>query len=161
MKITKIGSDYVTVNEENMKDEELINIPRIHLIKFDFDSPTKEKVEGVITLFSKTNRFVVSRHIRLYNSILKNTTKKFYVENRPGQSLISFFRKNNKVLLNVNNLSDNEKRFVLEEDKGTGSFNGVFSDILHNIEVIQMRHEVFKIFEDILQNWRGNVIIDG
>lgn len=160
MKIAKVGSDYITVNEKNMKDKELVSIPRVHLIKLDFESPTKEKVKGTMEIFSKTNRFVIDKFIRVYNDILKSTTKKFYVENRPGQNLISFFRKNNKVLLNVTNLCDNEREFILGSQGNHETFNKVLPDVLKNIEVIQVRHETFKKFEDIFQNWRGNVIID-
>jgi len=151
MKITKIGTDYITVNETNMGDEDLINIPRVHLIKLDFENPSSDNVKGVLTLFTKTNRYVIDDNIKIYNALLKTTTKKFYVENRPGQGLISFFRKNNKVLLNVNNLRVNEKDFILDDT--------VLPDILRNIEVIQLDEASFRDYEEIFQNWRGNVIL--
>jgi hypothetical protein len=152
MKITKIGSDYISVNEENMKDDILMSIPRVHIIKLDFKSPNNEIINELMSLFSKTNRFVVDRFIRIYNDILKNTKKKFYVENTPGQPLISFFRKNNKILLNVNNLSANERSFILDEK--------IFADILYNTEVIRIDKDIFDRYQNVLQNWRGNVIID-
>jgi DNA-binding beta-propeller fold protein YncE len=153
LKITKIGSDYITVNEDNVTDEKLLQLPRVHLIKFDFREPTRTKVDNVISTYNKTNRFVISKDIKIYNDILKTTGKKFYVENRNGSSLISFFRKNNKVLLNINNLQDFEAKFILHP--------AVLPDVLRNVEVIQMSNEDFGRCGAIFDGWCGNIILSG
>ncbi len=153
MRLTQIGRDYVVVNEENLKDKELIDIPRIHLIKLSFDTPNKEKIEGVLQLFPRTNRFVIDRDIKTYNDVLKYSTKKFYVENRVGASLISFFRKNNKVLVNFNRLRDIERDFLLSEF--------VLPDMLRNVEVIQITRSDFDKSYKYLEIWDGNIILEG
>ena len=50
--------------------------------------------------------------------------------NLSGVGFVSFFRKNNKVLLNIENLSIFEKQFVLSV---------CLEDVLKNIEVIQLQ----------------------
>jgi len=150
-KITKIGSDYIMINEDNSMDEKLLSLPRVHLIKFDFHEPTKVKVDSVMSTYNKTNRFVISRDVKIYNDILKTTGKKFYVENRYGASLISFFRKNNKVLLNIDNLQDFETKFVLHP--------AVLPDVLKNVEVIQISNRDFEKCNHLFDGWSGNVIL--
>lgn len=152
MKITKKGTDYISINEKNIKDENLINIPRVHLIKLDFNEPDKYKVDSIMTLWNKTNRYVISNNIKTYNSILKNTTKKYYVENQHFTNIISFFRKNNKVLLNICNLNNHDRNFILDKN--------VLSDVLRNIEVIQIYKDDFESFSYIFEPWNGNVIIE-
>jgi len=151
MLITKIGSDYITINEENIKDEQLLKIDRVHLIKFDFKQPSIEKVEAVMVLWNKTNRFVIANNIKIYNDILKRTVKKYYVENTSYDNLITFFRRNNKVLLNVCNLTEHDKSFVLNKN--------TLSDVLKNIEVIQIEKECYNMYSSIFKKWNGNVII--
>ena len=43
MRLTQIGRDYVLINEKNLNNTDLIEIPRIHLIKLSFEDPNKEK----------------------------------------------------------------------------------------------------------------------
>jgi hypothetical protein len=151
MRITNIGTDYVRIDEDNIGDDDLLNIPRIHLIKLDFFKPTESKIEGVLSLFPKTNRFVISDNIKTYNYILRNTSKKYYIENEIGAKLITFFKKNNKVLCNFNNLTDFERTFLLSDD--------CFDDVLRNTEVIIIDQEVFEEKKSVLERWSGNVII--
>jgi hypothetical protein len=151
MKLTQIGSDYIRINEDNMYDENLLSIPRVHLIKLDFFNPNEEKIRKVIESFSKTNRYVIEDNIRTYNFILRGTSKKYYVCNPIGADVISFFRKNNKVLVNFFNLTEFEKVFLLSER--------VFVDVLRNTEVIQIDKDIFDEKMELLENWRGNVII--
>jgi hypothetical protein len=153
MRITRIGSDYIVVNEENYGSRELQNISRVHLIKFNFAVPTYELVNQVLHLFPKTNRFVIDDNIREYNSILRNTEKKYYVMNKKGSDIISFFRKNNKILLNLLNLSKEERDFFLME--------GIFEDVLKNIEVIAMNKKIYDEKLEVLDKWKGNCIIVG
>ncbi len=151
MRLTKIGQDYVVVNEDNLKDPDLLDIPRIHLIKMSFIEPTKEKIEAVLQLFPRTNRFVIDREIKIYNDALKYTAKKFYVENRVGASIISFFRKNNKVLVNFNRLRALEREFLLSDF--------VLPDMLRNVEVIQLTKTDFDKVYRMVDGWDGNVVI--
>ena len=151
MRITKVGSDYISLNEENFADTKFQNIQRVHLIKLDFQEPTRILINRVLNLFPKTNRFVIEDNIREYNSILKRTSKKYYVMNKSGADIISFFRKNNKILLNFNNLSKEEKDFFLME--------GIFDDVLKNTEVIAISKEMHDTKMEVLDKWKGNVII--
>jgi hypothetical protein len=152
MKITRTGSDFIVINEDNLYDESLKNIPRIHLIKLKFSSPSEDKVRKVISLYPKTNRFVIDDNIREYNGILKWTNKKYYVENTEGSNIITFFRKNNKILLNFLRLSPHEKQFILYQ---------CFEDALRNVEVIMIDKDILEEKEEILKIWNGNVIVDG
>lgn len=150
MKITVPNLDYIIVNEENLKDEKMLAIPRVHLIELAFTDPTKEKIDAVFTLYPKTNRFIISDNIRIYNAILKETSKKYYVKNTVGVGFITFFRKNNKVLLDTTVLSDSEKTHILDT---------LLSDILRNIEVIKITKADFDKYKTILDPWDGNVIV--
>ncbi len=91
-------------------------------------------------------------HLELvYNYILKETNKKYYIENNPSSDIISFFRKNNKVLINFNNLNSESKKFLLSDS--------VFNDVLKNSEVIMIDKSTFNLKRNALKNWTGNVII--
>jgi hypothetical protein len=149
--MTKLGSDYIAITEDNLRDENLLSLSRVHLIKLNFFSPTEEKIKTTLGLYPKTNRYVIEDNIRIYNNVLKRTNKKYYVMNLSGVGFVSFFRKNNKVLLNIENLSIFEKQFVLSV---------CLEDVLRNIEVIQLNYEDFVSAEEIFEKWNGNVIIN-
>lgn len=149
MRLTNFGSDYICIDEDNLEDEQLLSIPRVHLIKLDFMKPTEMKVRKVLELYPKTNRFVVETNIKTYNYILRGTNKKYYIENAVGSKVITFFKKNNKVLVNFNNLSTSEKSFLLDN----------FDDVLRNTEVVIIDQEIFDDKKDQLDRWSGNVII--
>jgi len=151
MRLSTLGKDYITVDETNVNDATLVSMTKIHIIKLMFKSVTEECIKTVMNNFPNTNRFVVSNSIREYNMYLKPFGKKFYVENHVGAPFISFFRKNNKVLLNLNNLRKYEKEFVLNEE--------IFIDILKNIEVVQLNRGDFDILLPLLEPWTGNTII--
>ncbi len=151
MKLTQIGSDYIGISESNLYDQNLMDIPRVHLIKLGFFDPTESKVKQVLRNFPKTNRFVIEDNIRIYNFILRGTSKKYYVSNTEGSNVISFFRKNNKVLVNFHNLDEYEQAFMLSDK--------VFQDVLKNTEVIHISKSIFDEKMEILENWRGNVVI--
>ena len=152
MKLTKIGSDFISVDEDNLDDERLLSIPRVHIIKLNFSRPSKQKVERVLDLYEATNRFVIEDNIKIYNYILRSTNKKYYIENSPGARLISFFRKNNKVLVNFNNLNLFERQFLLSDV--------CFEDVLKNTEVIMLDNESYKEKKSLLEGWSGNVIVN-
>ena len=82
MKLTKYGSDYVIIDEHNIKD--IQTTEKIHLIKLKFRNLSKYLMDEIFNLFPKTNRFIISDNIRFYNSIFKTTNKKYYVENYKG-----------------------------------------------------------------------------
>jgi hypothetical protein len=113
--------------------------------------PTYELVREVLHLFPKTNRFIVEDNIRDYNSILRRTEKKYYVMNKEGAEIISFFRKNNKILLNFMNLTKEERDFFL--------MDGVFEDVLKNTEVIALTKKIYDEKIEVLDKWKGNCII--
>jgi len=151
MKFTRLGTDYISITEDNINDTNLLKIPRVHLIKLSFFQPTEEKIQRTLALYPKTNRYVVEDNIRIYNNTLKRTNKKYYVMNLPGVGFISFFRKNNKVLLNIENLNMFEKQFVLSI---------CLEDVLRNVEVVQLDKEDFEENQDLFQKWNGNVILN-
>jgi len=151
MKITQIGKDYIRVDEDDLTRDSIV-YRKIHLIYLDFRSPTKSKIESILKTFPKTNRYIVSEDkIKTYNYVLKNTSKKYYVKNTKISNFISFFRKNNKILVDFYNLSEYERLFLLSDD--------VFVDLLRNVEVIIVSEDIFDEKEEILNNWNGNVII--
>ena len=151
MRITNVGSDFIRIDEDNIDDDKLLSIPRVHIIKLDFFKPTETKVKKVINLYPKTMRFVIESNIKTYNYILRSTNKKYYVENYPGADIITFFKKNNKVIVNFNNLRSLENKFLL--------IDFVFGDVLRNTEVIIINQTDFEVKKSQLDPWSGNVII--
>jgi hypothetical protein len=150
MFFTNYGYDYIEVDEENFKSFEDRSDDKIHIIKLDFKFPTIEKLNYIIKKFEKTNRFVIERDIKFYNDYFKKINKKYYIMNRRGDKLISFFKRNNKVLLNINRLYKEEKRFVLDF---------AFLDVIRNTEVIIINNNDFENIKFLLRNWNGNVIL--
>lgn len=148
MKIAHIGNDYCIINEDNI--EEFVSSPKMHLIKMDFENPTETLIKKVLNLYPSTNRFIVSDNIRVYNYALKDTTKKYYVENRKGDGLITFFKRNNKCVLNFENLTLTEREFV---------FSNILEDVLCNVEAIIMHKKDFINRKFILEQWSGNVLM--
>lgn len=153
MKLTVIDKDFIVIDENNLNETNLLHMDKIHLIKLNFTQPTREKIENVINAYPKTNRFIISNNIKIYNDILKMTTKKYYVENETGNQLITFLRKNNKILLNFNNLRPHELSFVLQSN--------TLYDILKNTEVIMISKEIYDNYKNIFNQWDGNIILTG
>lgn len=152
MKLTKYGKDFVIIDEDNFDDLVKKSNEKIHLLKLNFQSPTKEKILAVVNVFTKTNRYVISNNIKIYNDVLKTTGKKYYIENFIGSNLISYLRKNNKILLNFNNLRDNELKFLLDDN--------VLIDLLHNLEVVYITQDIYNKFVNIFNGWDGNIIME-
>lgn len=150
MKITKLGTDFIKISEQNLFNEDLLSIPKVHLIKLAFLEPNIEKVEKVINDFPKTNRYVIGDNIRFYNETLKGTNKKYYICNNENTSLISFYKRNNKVMLDTTKLSDEEKFFV---------FNVALQDILNNTEVVIVELQYYKDFASVFNRWNGNLVV--
>ena len=65
--------------------------------------------------------------------------------------MITFFRKNNKVLLNFLNLRIQERDFLLMDI--------VFKDLLRNIEVLYIDNNIYVDKKEMLDLWNGNVIM--
>jgi hypothetical protein len=150
MKITMPDIDVIIVDESNIQESQATK-SKVHLIKLNFAEPTTSKINAVLDLWPATNRFIIQHNIKIYNDVLKNTSKKYYVMNREDQNgIFSFFRKNNKVLLCVQNLLPAERQFVLTH---------ALSDVLRNLEVIMIDDINLKAHADKFQNWSGNVIL--
>lgn len=152
MKITQPGRDIIRVTEEDYENGEVVSSEdKVHLIKFAFEEPDNDKVNWVFETYPDTKRFVVEQDIKFYNDILKKTNKKYYVENSNNTSLITFFRKNNKVLLNFSKLFSEERDFILEY---------LLNDILKNVEIIAIDKDNFERYFETFRKWKGNVVID-
>lgn len=151
MRITNIGTDLIEVNEENYASDVFQSIKRVHLIKLNFERPTYELIENVLYLFPRTNRFIIDKNIKTYNSLLKRTAKKYYVMNKKNVEIISFFRKNNKILFNFMNLTKEERDFFL--------MKGVFEDLLRNVEVIALNKKIHDEKIEELDLYKGNVVL--
>jgi len=151
MKITKIGEDLITISEEQYNNN-VTYVHKIHLIKLNFSSPNTEKMYWVLKNFKNTNRFIISDNISFYNSYLKYTNKKYYVSNTEHNKLVSFYKKNNKVLLDITKLSMFEQQFVL---------NVILDDILSCTEVIVIEKQDYVEHVDKFNKWNGNLIILG
>lgn len=149
MKISVYGRDWLIIDESNIEESWEGN-EKTHLIKFALETPTSEKVDEVLDRFPSTNRFIIDSNIKFYNDLLKNR-KKYYVENKPRVGLISFFKKNNKVLLNIENLTSEELGFVESQ----------LSDILKNLEAIYIdsRDKLKDDWLDQLRFWPGNLLV--
>ena len=152
MKLTIIGVDFVTIDEKNFTSLSENTDKKIHLIKFGFAEPTRDKILDVVNKFGKTNRFVISNNIKFYNDVLKTTGKKYYIENEKDVNLISYLRKNNKILVNFNNLRQNEIDLMLDET--------ILRDLLRNVEVIQINKNIYDKYIDIFNSWDGNIILE-
>jgi len=152
MKLTLIGDDFVVINEQNIEELSKKLDRKIHLIKLNFTEPTRDRILFVINTFVKTNRYVISNNIRFYNDVLKTTGKKYYIENEVGANLISYLRKNNKILVNFNNLRKNESDVMLDEK--------ILLDLLRNVEVIQISKEVYCKYVNIFNTWDGNIVME-
>ena len=150
--ITKPGRDIIVVNEKSITSGEEYNY-KVHLVRLSFDSPTDEKMEWVTETFPKTNRYVVDvKNIRYYNYYLKRTNLKYYIINTKDtwRGLVTFFKRNNKVLLDLTQLSVFEKQFVL----------GVsLRDVISNTEVLLMDTEDYTEHLDIFNQWKGDIIL--
>lgn len=150
--ITVPGRDIVVVNEESLVDDKDYNY-KVHLVRLAFRNPTDDKMEWVLQTFRKTNRYVIdTSHIRYYNYYLKRTNIKYYIinTNETWQGLISFFKRNNKVLLDITQLSVFERQFVLSV---------ALEDVLANTEVLLMDREDYTEHLEVFNQWKGDIIL--
>lgn len=153
MKFTRIGVDYVTITEEYIRNLESPPTQKIHLIKIDIKSPDYKSMEAITMLYPETNRYVISSasNIRIYNEFFKKLQKKYYVENGSNSKLVSFLRKNNKILLNICNLNSHDYAFVNNAN--------ILADLLWNCEVVQAPMVYYDMWKQLFSSWSGNLII--
>ena len=150
--ITIAGKDIIVVNEDSFNNDVSYNY-KVHLVRLSFDDPTDEKMEWVLHTFRKTNRYVIDiDHIRYYNYYLKRTNLKYYIINTISawRGLVSFFKRNNKVLLDITKLSLFEKQFVL---------NVSLDDVISNTEVLLMDKEDYTAHLETFNRWKGDIIL--
>jgi len=151
MKFTVPGKDVIRIDEDDFDSGEIVESDnKVHLIKLDFLTPTSEKIKWVLNAYNLTNRYIIDNNIRIYNNFLKKTNKKYYIENNEDDKLISFFKKNNKVLLNFLKLNKASLEFVMQD---------CFEDVLYNTEVIIINQEIYEMKQETINLWKGNVII--
>ena len=148
MILTEIGKDIISVDESNYLEE---TNKKIHIINLTFKYPNKDKMNVVLDNFKKTNRFVVNDNVKLYNNLLRNINKKYYVSNNVGDGIVTFFKKNNKVVLNTFNLTDAEDMFLYDD--------GFLIDVLCNLEVMVTHDQFYENKKQIFENWPGNLIL--
>ena len=150
MKCAYYNQHWLTIDENNYKKEfETKN--KIHLIHLNFDVPTITNITKVINNFPSTKRYIISNNIKWYNVFLKGKKKFYVMNNEETNGLLSFFRKNNKVLLNFTCLNEVETQFILCN----------MNDTLRNVEVIMLNSALKGMLEDDLYGWNGNVLLQG
>lgn len=151
MKITLPGRDIVVIDDENVFRE--FRTERIHLIRLKISDPDIDAMSWIHNAFPSTNRFVIDMtNLKFYNIYFKNTSYKYYVINtyKKWNGVISFFKKNNKVLLDFTKLLDEERDFLL---------NFALKDVLNNTEVVLIDKNDYANNQETFNNWRGNCII--
>jgi len=139
--ITEVGKDIINVDEDNYLDG---TNKKIHIINLTFKHPTREKMNVVLNNFKKTNRFIVNDNVKLYNNLLRNINKKYYICNNVGDVIISFYKINNKVVLNTFNLTQIENEFLYNDV--------ILIDILCNSEVIITNKQFYENKKQIFEN---------
>lgn len=150
--ITTPGKDIIVVDEYSYDNNVSFDY-KVHLIRLRFDSPNDDKMRWVANTFKKTNRYVVDGdHVRYYNYYLKNTNLKYYIINtkKDWKGIVTFFKRNNKVLLDTTILSDFERLFIL---------NVSLEDVLANTEVILILKDDYMSRLQVFNDWRGDIII--
>ena len=153
MIVSKYKEDYIEVDELWLRNNENIIQKKVHLVKMNFRMPTEEKLDQLLYILPRTNRFIIDNNIKLYNDYFKKTKKKFYVENtfKDQERFISFLRKNNKILIDFTKIESFNLKHVL--------FELAWEDLLNNIEILKISKCDFELYKNHLTNWDGNVIV--
>jgi len=153
MIISKYKEDYIEVDEHWLRINEDVIQKKIHLVKLDFKYPTEEKLDQLLYILPKTNRFIIENNVRFYNDYFKKTKKKFYVENsfKDQKRFISFLRKNNKILLDFTKIDSLSLKHILLELN--------WEDLLNNIEILKISFVDFELYRSRFSQWDGNIII--
>ncbi len=163
MRVAEEGVNYLVIKQ--LEDPTSLPEPaegesKFHLIRLDLRDPTEEKMDQIFAAYPDTKRYIVSDYIRFYNNQFKNRRdKKFYVQNRRDDNVFVFFKKNNKIAVNLDNLRDAELKLLVQD----------FIVVLQYIEVLVATRETWKhlydlkgkeMTEEILHSWKGNVIFE-
>jgi hypothetical protein len=145
--------DYIEVDELWLRANENVIQKKIHLVKICFVKPTEDKLDQLLYILPKTNRFIIDSNVKIYNDYFKKTKKKFYVENtyKDEAKFVSFLRKNNKILIDFTKFTSSNLKYVLYEL--------IWEDLLSNIEIIKMDKISFELYKEHLMNWDGNIIL--
>lgn len=153
MIVSNYKEDYIEVNEAWLIDNYYVIERKIHLVKLCFKFPCTEKLDQVLDLLPKTNRFIISDNIKIYNDYFKQTKKKYYVQNTftDEKRFISFLRKNNKILLDLTQITNVMLKYFI--------FEVVWEDVLKNVEILKITKEDYDAHYDALKEWNGNVIL--
>ncbi len=146
------GKDVIRITDNDYINDIPSITDKVHIIRLDFKNPDNTKMEWVISKFYTTNRYIVDNtNIKYYNYFLKRTNLKYYIiNNDKWNGLISFYKRNNKVLLDITLLSKPERDFVLKIS---------LLDILQNTEVIIISKDDYQVVKNVIDKWRGNCII--
>lgn len=99
--------------------------------------------------YNDTYRFIIDNYIKFYNEYFKSKQKKYYVENTKNDSLITFFKRNNKVCFNFTILKNDIFEFCIKN----------VADILSNTEVIIVNNNILDLVDFDIYNWNGDIII--
>lgn len=153
MIVSKYKEDYIEVDESWLRINENVIQKKIHLVKICFRLPTEDKLDQLLYILPRTNRFIIDNNIKFYNDYFKKTKKKYYVENSYNDEakFISFLRKNNKILLNFTKITSFDLRQVL--------FYLVREDLLNNIEILKLSKTDFELYKEHFETWDGNIIV--
>lgn len=150
---TTPGKDVITISDDDYLDDISSFNRKIHLIRLNFTYPDNKRMQWVTDKFPQTNRYIVDiKNIKFYNYYLKRTSLKYYIINTDVMytGLVSFYKRNNKVLLDITALPDNERKFIIKH---------LLFDILNNTEVIIISKSDYQANKEIVDSWRGNCII--
>lgn len=152
VKLAYPGREYLYLKEADLKNiEKYLSLEKRHLIHLDFE-PDEIKTDLVFSIFPDTKRFIVSDYIKDFNYIFKKKRdKKYYVENRSCKDIISFFRKNNKILLNFINMKKEVRDIFL---------GPLLKNTLKNVEVIKVNEDMLEDIWIHVRYWNGNIIIE-
>jgi len=161
MRVAEEGVNYLVIRElDNLPIKPAEGEAKFHLLRLDLNDPTPDKLDQIFGLYPDTKRFIVSDYIRFYNNHFKNRRdKKFYVQNRRDDNVFVFFKKNNKIAVNLDNLRDTELKLLVQD----------FIVVLQYIEVLVATKRTWKklyaikgkhLIEEILHSWKGNVIFE-
>ena len=149
MKIAHKNVDYLEIDEANL--DNAWQDRKYHLIKICFNQPNTKLCNDLLKKFKFTNRYIVSDNINFYNSFFKNTNKKYYVENTLNeQCILRFIKRNNKILLNFKALNNIDRKYILES----------LSLVLPIVEVIKISENTFKEYQNVFENWCGDIILE-
>lgn len=168
MRFTVEGKELLKISEDNLG-----NLPevdgKVHLIELDFRvnqenyNEIRKIVWTIFNTYKSTKRYIVYGYedeVKYWNKIFKTLKsqyrrykwvfyKKFYIANVEDSNLFYFFKRHNKVLLNIRILSEETLKCVEQGLEGILAFT----------EIIKGNAEFYERNKDLLLDWNGNYII--